>query len=59
LVVDGNFHADHLKMKYPDDDVALADGLGFMVESGPYKEHISVSVESKQVCFILCGDVGH
>jgi hypothetical protein len=32
-VVDGNFHADHLKMKNPLDDVDLADGLGFMVQS--------------------------
>jgi hypothetical protein len=40
-------------MKHPEDDVALADGLGFMVESEPYKEHIAVSVESKQVHFII------
>lgn len=47
-MVDGNFHADHLMMKYPEDDVTLADGLAFMVETAPYEEHISESVESKQ-----------
>ena len=29
IVVDGNFHADHLKMRHPKDDVTLADGLAF------------------------------
>ena len=49
-VVEGNFHADHVKMKQPDDDVALCDGLGFMVETKPYNEHLKESIESKQVC---------
>ena len=47
-MVDGNFHADHLMMKYPEDDVALADGLAFMVETEPYKEHLSEAIEHKQ-----------
>jgi hypothetical protein len=48
-VVDGNFHADHVRMKWPEDDVALADGLAYMVETAPYEEHLSESVETKQV----------
>ena len=38
-----------MKMRRPDDDVALADGLGFVVEDGPYKVHLSESIEIKQV----------
>ena len=52
-MVDGNFHADHLKMQYPEDDVALADGSAFMVETGPYEEHLKDSKDVKQVR-ILC-----
>lgn len=48
IVTDGNFHADHLEMKYPEDDVALADGLAFMVETAPYEEHLKESVDHKQ-----------
>ncbi|KAG1723996.1 uncharacterized protein EDB91DRAFT_1087649 [Suillus paluster] len=29
-VVDGNFTAQHMKMKIPEDDVSLADGKGYM-----------------------------
>ncbi|KIJ57513.1 hypothetical protein HYDPIDRAFT_104148, partial [Hydnomerulius pinastri MD-312] len=29
-VLDGNFTAQHMKMKKPEDDVALSDGLGYM-----------------------------
>lgn len=47
-MADGNFHADHLEMKYPEDDVALADGLAFMVETAPYEEHLKESVDHKQ-----------
>ena len=46
--MDGNFHADHLKMRHPEDDVTLADGLAFMVETKPYLEHISESKDIKQ-----------
>jgi hypothetical protein len=49
FVVDGNFHGDHMKMRRPDDDVELADGLGFVVEDKPYRTHLSESKEIKQV----------
>lgn len=52
-MVDGNFHADHLKMRHPEDDVALADGCAFMVETGPYEEHLRESKDVKQVCFLI------
>ncbi|KAG1866919.1 hypothetical protein F4604DRAFT_1585294 [Suillus subluteus] len=47
-VVDGNFTAQHMKMKIPEDDVSLADGKGYMVTEGPYQAHIHDSVEERE-----------
>lgn len=49
---DGNFSAEQLKMKHPEDDVHLTNGDGFMVAEGRYKEHLKVAKEIKEVC---CG----
>ena len=49
IVKDGNFSAEHLKMKKPENDVALADGTGFMVTDKPYKEHLAAAKEIKGV----------
>ena len=49
IVKDGNFSAEHLKMKKPANDVLLADGTGFMVTDKPYKEHLAVTKEIKEV----------
>jgi hypothetical protein len=49
-VFDGNFSAEQLKMKHPEDDVHLTDGDGFMVTDSRYKEHLKVAKEIKQVC---------
>jgi len=38
-------------MKRPEDDVNLSLGLGFMVDPGPYKEHLKVAIEIKEVQF--------
>ncbi|KAG1721504.1 uncharacterized protein EDB91DRAFT_1240303 [Suillus paluster] len=46
-VVDGNFIAQHMKMKIPEDNVSLADGKGYMVTEGPYQAHIH---DSKSTC---------
>ncbi|KIM58445.1 hypothetical protein SCLCIDRAFT_48076, partial [Scleroderma citrinum Foug A] len=46
-VVDGNFTAQHMKMMRPECDIALADGLGYMVEDGPYQNHISSAQRPK------------
>lgn len=48
-VVDGNFTAQHMKMRRPECDIALADGLGYMVEDGPYQNHVSSAHETKEV----------
>lgn len=40
IVMDGNFSAQNRKMKNPHDDVPLADGHGFMVTTGPFREYL-------------------
>ena len=37
-------------MKQPGQDVFLNDGCGYLVESGPYKQHLQDSTEGIQVC---------
>jgi hypothetical protein len=49
IVTDGNFSADSMKMKNPMDDVALSDGRGFMVQDGPYQNHLQEAKEIPQV----------
>ena len=49
VVLDGNFTAQHRRMKNPEDDVALADGHAFMVTDAPYKEHLRTAAETKHV----------
>jgi hypothetical protein len=41
LVMDGNFKAEHLFPANPTDEVALTDGLGFMVGDARYKMHLA------------------
>ncbi|KAG1722518.1 hypothetical protein EDB19DRAFT_1898193 [Suillus lakei] len=47
-IVNGNFTAQHMKMKTPEDDVSLADGKGYMVTEEPYQNHITESVEERE-----------
>jgi hypothetical protein len=49
ITVDGNFHADHIKMRRPDLDVMLTNGEGYMVEEEQYKEYLSVAKEPRYV----------
>ncbi|GBE82431.1 hypothetical protein SCP_0408150 [Sparassis crispa] len=48
FVMDGNFSAEHMKMKHPEEDVALSDGQAFMVSQEDYKAHLAVAMESHQ-----------
>lgn len=40
LVTDGNFKQDHLAMKNDYNDVALSDGLGYMVSRKQFDQYI-------------------
>jgi hypothetical protein len=50
ITVDGNFHADHIKMRRPDLDIQLTNGHGYMVEEEQYKEYLSIAKEPRLVC---------
>jgi|BogFormECP03_OM3_1039632.scaffolds.fasta_scaffold00095_5 hypothetical protein len=50
ITVDGNFHADHIKMRRPDLDIMLTNGQGYMVEEEQYKEYLSIAKEPRLVC---------
>lgn len=45
IVVDGNFSGDHVRMCTPGDDVRLADGRGYVVETELCWAHIAMSKE--------------
>jgi hypothetical protein len=49
IVIDGNFSAEHLKMRQPEEDVALLPGGRYMVEPRRYELHLNTGVEIKQV----------
>lgn len=50
VVTDGNFKADHVKQKNPEDDVSLTgNGEAYMTADARYKAHINATVEEKQV----------
>jgi hypothetical protein len=55
LVMDGNFSAEHMKMRRPESDVFLTNGAGYMVKTDEYKAHLSCAKEYKEVrVFRLC-----
>ena len=47
--MDGNFTAQHMKMKRPLNDVALADGLAYMIGETQYHNHVSSAPDNKEV----------
>lgn len=49
LVVDGNFSAENMHARRPEDDVSLTDGEAYMVKDGPYRVHLLESIEDKAV----------
>ena len=54
LVADGNFKQDHLAMRNDNDDVALSDGLGYMVgrkEFNTYMDSTPPTSQSRTVMF--------
>lgn len=51
-MVDGNFTAQHMKMRKPEDDISLSDGLAYMVANEPYQKHVSQAANNEEVCII-------
>ena len=49
IVIDGNFTADHLKMRHPKNDVALSPGGWYMVEPTQYKAHLESAIDHREV----------
>ena len=49
VVMDGNFKAEHMHCRAPEDDVRLMDGLGFMVTQPKYKDFLAVTNYSEEV----------
>jgi|SRR5882762_3349555 len=47
ITVDGNFHADHIKMRKPELDISLTNGQGYMVEEKRYKDYMAVAPEPR------------
>ncbi|KAF8265897.1 hypothetical protein EI94DRAFT_1702128 [Lactarius quietus] len=46
--MDGNFEAEHMKMRNPENDVPLSEGTGFMVSRKPYELHLQSAIERQQ-----------
>jgi hypothetical protein len=51
-MMDGNFQAEHMKMRNPENDVSLSEGTGFMVSRIPYELHLESASERWQVISI-------
>ena len=49
VTVDGNFHADHIRMCQPDLDIMLTNGQRHMVKEEHYKEYLSIAQEPSMV----------
>ena len=49
ITADGNFHADHIRMRRPDQDVTLTNGDTYMAETEKYMECLSVAKEQPVV----------
>ncbi len=51
--MDGNFQAEHMRIKNPDNDIPLSDRAGFMVSKKLYELHLKLAVERWQVALYL------
>ena len=50
ITVDGNFPADHIKMRKPELDIMLTNGKGYMVEQLQYEAYLKEAKEPRLVC---------
>ena len=53
FVVDGNFKADHVRQRRPDDDVWLTSGKGMTAEPTRYKAHLQLAKETKEARSVI------
>jgi hypothetical protein len=53
FMMNGNFQAEHMRMRNPENNVLLSDGTEFMVSKKPYELHLKSAVERRQVSSIL------
>jgi hypothetical protein len=53
FMMDGNFQAEHMKMRNPENDLPLSEGTGFMVSRIPYESHLKSAVERRKVSSIF------
>jgi hypothetical protein len=51
IAVDGNFHADHIKMRRPEADIMLSNGRGYMADDILYNKYLNVAKEPPLVGF--------
>jgi hypothetical protein len=52
FMMDGNFQAEQMKMRNPENDIPLSEGWGFMVSQKPYELHLQSAFERWQVSSI-------
>ena len=52
-MIDGNFTADHLRMRRPENDISLTPGGRYMVEPMCYENHLKEAVDHREVSFLL------
>lgn len=56
ILGDGNFKQEHLKMKYPEDDVSLSNGHGYLVEEYEFRKYLDCAPASRaEVSFCTFG----
>lgn len=58
FVSDGNFTADHLRQKRPEDDVWLTSGEGVMAERTAYAAHLGIAKETTEVWITVIPPAG-
>ena len=52
-MIDGNFTADHFKMKWPENNVCLTPGGRYMVEPTRYEAHLQAAIDFQEVSSLL------
>lgn len=56
--MDGNFTANHLQQRRPEDDVKLSDGQAMMTPSGNYQAHLRIAKDYHDVSIAYRPTIG-